>query len=82
VRDRSIELALVEIRPERVAEVQLGVRKIPQQEVADALLAAGADQQIGIRQAGESQLVAYVCLVDVFGTQLAGNDALGDEPRR
>ena len=36
----------VEIRPQRVADMQLGVREIPQQEIADAVIAAGANEQI------------------------------------
>jgi hypothetical protein len=36
----------IEIRPHRVAEPQLGIGAFPQQEVGQALLAAGADQEI------------------------------------
>src|SRR5215212_9434856 len=79
--DRGVELALVEIRPQRVAEVQLGVREVPQQEVADALLAAGADQQIGIRQAGEREVTAELCFVDVFRAQFARDTPLGHPAR-
>ncbi len=79
--DRGVELALVEVRPQRVAEVQLGVGEIPQQEIADALLAAGADQQVGIRQTGQRQLLAELRLVDVVRAQLAGDAALGELPR-
>src|SRR5436190_2745134 len=45
---RRFELRHVEIRPERVAEENLGVRKIPQQEIADAMVAPGADEQIRV----------------------------------
>ena len=37
-------------RPQRVAEIQLGVGEVPQQEIADALIAAGADEQIRVGQ--------------------------------
>ena len=79
--DRGVELALAEVRPQRVAEIQLGVGEIPQQEIADALLAAGADQQVGIRQPGQRQVRAERGLVDVVGAQLAGDAALGELPR-
>src|SRR5690606_5200166 len=36
-----------EVRPAHVGHPELRIRRLPQQEVADALLAAGADQQIG-----------------------------------
>src|SRR5690348_15234365 len=36
-RDREVELARVEVGPERVGEVELGVRELPEQEIADAL---------------------------------------------
>src|SRR6266404_3925815 len=44
--ERVLEGLLVEVRPQAVGEVQLGVRALPQQEVAQAPLAAGANQQI------------------------------------
>src|SRR5689334_20796813 len=48
--DRRIERGGVEIGPQRVGEIKLGVGQLPEQEVADALLAAGADEQIGLRR--------------------------------
>src|SRR5215218_6738775 len=53
VGQRRLERCVVEIRPERVGEIKLGVREIPQQEVADALLAAGAYEQVGFRRQPE-----------------------------
>ena len=46
--ERRIERRGVEVGPEDVGEVQLRVGELPQQEIADALLAAGADQQVGL----------------------------------
>src|SRR5689334_20484624 len=45
--DRPLQMLLAEVGPQRVDEHQLGVGTLPQQEIADALLAAGADQQVG-----------------------------------
>src|ERR1700691_2024090 len=46
VGERLRERRLVEIRPQAVDEMEFGVRTFPQQEVAQASLAAGADQEV------------------------------------
>src|SRR5439155_16262971 len=46
--DRRGEIGGADIRPVAVAEVELGVRALPQQEVAEALLAAGADEEVDV----------------------------------
>ena len=43
-----VQRGFVKVRPEPVAEEKLAVGALPEQEVADALLAAGANQEIGI----------------------------------
>src|SRR5918994_2881235 len=53
--DRRPEALLVEVRPERVVEDELGVRGLPEQEVRDPLLARRADDEIGIAQVGRVQ---------------------------
>src|SRR5205809_116284 len=45
IGDGLIEVAAAEIRPERLGEHQLGISALPEQEIADALFAAGPDQQ-------------------------------------
>ena len=47
--DRLVERRGVEVGPQRLGEVELAIGELPQQEVADALLAAGADEQIRLR---------------------------------
>src|SRR5687768_11580399 len=44
-----------EIGPQGVGEVELGVRELPEQEVGDALLAAGADEEVRLRRVGHRQ---------------------------
>src|SRR5690348_1882585 len=44
----GLQRGAVEIRPELVAEDELGVGALPEQVVGEALLAAGADQEIGV----------------------------------
>ena len=52
----SSRSALAEIRPQRFDEDKLGIGALPQQEIADALLAAGTDEEIGIGHAGGEEL--------------------------
>src|SRR5438552_1076899 len=48
--DGLVERRGVEVGPQRLGEVELAIRELPQQEVADALLAAGADEEIRLRR--------------------------------
>ena len=49
IRDeRLVEFFLGKVGPERVAEVELAVRALPQKVIADALLSAGTDEKVGI----------------------------------
>jgi hypothetical protein len=41
---------------ERLGNIQLGVGDLPEQEIADAHLAGGADEQVRIGQAGRVQV--------------------------
>src|ERR1700719_1570234 len=51
VCQRRIEFRAPKIGPQRLGDVDLRIRDLPQQEIADAQLAAGADEQVGIGQA-------------------------------
>src|SRR5215204_307424 len=55
VADRLVQVLAIEVRPVHRREVQLAVRGLPEEEVADALLAAGPDDQVGIRHVGVVQ---------------------------
>ena len=46
--DGLVEVLRVEVGPEHVGEVELGVGEPVEEEVRDAALAAGADDQIGV----------------------------------
>src|SRR5579871_1110880 len=48
--DCPFEIALAEIGPQGRGEDQLGIGALPQQKIADALFAAGPDQQVGVGQ--------------------------------
>src|SRR5215208_3543851 len=55
VLERLPELFTAEVRPERLGEDELGVRDLPQEEVRDAELPRGPDQQVRIGQVGREQ---------------------------
>src|SRR4051812_46692403 len=59
--DRLVQMLFAKIRPERVTDIQLSVADLPEEIVADAHLAGGADEQIRIGHAGG---------VEVFGDRL------------
>src|SRR3954471_19737829 len=55
--DGAVEIVGIEIGPLPLEEDELGIGALPEQEVADALFTAGADQQIGIRHVrGQQEL--------------------------
>src|SRR5271156_6488095 len=55
--DEGIEQAgAAEIGPERFCHENFGVGNLPEQEIADAHLAAGADEQVRVRQAAGVQM--------------------------
>jgi hypothetical protein len=63
-RERGTQRRLVEIRPQDLGEIQLGVSQVPQAEVAHALLAPGADEQVGLGRIGQRQVGRQVRLVE------------------
>src|SRR5262245_87542 len=54
--DGRVQRGSVEVGPQQIGEIQLRVSQLPQQEIADALLAAGADEQIGLRREAHRQM--------------------------
>ena len=50
--DRRVERRFVEVGPQHRREQQLGISALPQQEIGQADLARGADQQVELGQAG------------------------------
>ena len=62
------ELLGVKVGPQDVGEVQLSIGHLPEQEVADARLAAGADEQVHLGHAGGAEVLSQVWLGEVLGT--------------
>src|SRR5258706_14098341 len=52
---RGIEGRSVEVRPQRLGEVELRIRELPEEEVGDALLAAGVDGKVRLRRLAHGQ---------------------------
>ena len=46
--DGDGEVIAIEVRPHPIGEIELGIGALPQQEIGEPLLAAGADQQIDV----------------------------------
>src|SRR5437762_14064608 len=63
---RSFELGHIELRPQHLAEKELRIGRMPQQEVADPLLAAGTDHEIDLRHIRELHVGREAGLID-FG---------------
>src|SRR5262249_45644533 len=51
VLERAEQFLTAEVRPQRVEEEQLGIGRLPEQEVGEPVLAASADKEIGLGQA-------------------------------
>src|SRR5689334_24700944 len=74
--DRAQEVDAPEVRPQRLAEVELRVGRLPQQEATEALLARRADHQVGVGLALGVEVLGDVLDVDDVG-ELLERGALG-----
>src|SRR3954469_6178045 len=74
--ERFVELGLPERRPEGVREVQLGVGRLPEQEVRQPFFARRPHQQVQLRQPAGLQRRLEVLLVDLVEADLAARDVL------
>ena len=80
--DRAFERGLVEIRPMDRHEHQFAVGRLPHQEVRQPLLAAGADDQIGIGNIGRVEISAERVGVDRRGIAFSFRDFARQPLRR
>ena len=77
----ELELGLVEVGPEDGGEDDLGVGGLQEQEVAEAELAGGTDDEVRIGQAGGLEAGFDGGPVDRVGLQPAGGDVRGERTR-
>src|SRR3954451_4048759 len=61
------EVVAAEVGPQDVGEDQLAIGQLPEKEVGDAVLARGADDEVGVRHLGVVEVPANGLLVDVAG---------------
>src|SRR4051794_15153013 len=74
----GVECVRTEVGPEVLGEVELGIGRLPDQEVGETLLAAGPDHQVWIWQAGRIEARADRAFVDLIGRDAA----LAEPPER
>src|SRR5688572_31239584 len=67
VADRAQEVDFAQVRAERLDEVELRMRALPEQEVTQPLLARRPDHEVGIRLATGVQV-----LPDLLGSEALG----------
>ncbi len=67
---RPQEVDPTEVRPERLAEVELAVRALPEQEPGQPLLTGGADHQVGVGLTAGVQVLGDVLDVEHLGQLL------------
>ena len=79
--EREVELGGAEVGPRRLGEVELRVGALEEHEIADPMIAAGTDQEIGARRARRPHRVAEGLFGDARGVELARGGARG-EPLR
>src|SRR5690606_555703 len=68
-RNGALQIGFAEVGPVGIAEIQLGVGNLPQQEIADALLASGTDQQIRPGEIAERNISVEGIFIDLFGAK-------------
>jgi hypothetical protein len=70
-------LIVAKIRPQDRGDIEFGVGQLPEQKVAQAHFAAGADEQIGIADFGSLEVAGDAGLIDGFGIERAGGGLAG-----
>src|SRR5204862_455420 len=69
VREHGLEqVAAPEVRPQCFGDVNLGVRDLPEQVIADAHFAARANQEVGVRLPRGVQETRKALLIQILGT--------------
>src|SRR3972149_3335170 len=81
LNERGEEVIASEVGPQDIREVELGVRRLPEQKIRKPLLTAGPDDQVGIREIRRVQLGGERRVVNGVGRQVAvprtGGEAAG-----
>ena len=75
IPNRVFQILRAKFGPEHRAEIQLGIRRLPNQEIAESILAGGSDDEVGIREMGGVEIAGDEGIID-----LVRRDAVGDNP--
>src|SRR3954454_17432115 len=75
---RRPQVPAVEVRPEGVEEDELGVGRLPQQEVAGPVLLGAAHEQVDVGHVGLVEVPGDGLLVDLVRVEPAGRDLAAD----
>src|SRR5689334_1926951 len=67
--ERADQVVRGEVGPKDIGEIQLGVRRFDEQEVAQALLAARANEQIDVGEIARSEVLSQGADLDVLGEE-------------
>ncbi len=73
------EFGAAEVRPQGVGDVKFGVGDLPEEEVADAHFAGGADEEVGVGQAGGIKARGERLFVQLERIEGAGVPRFGNE---
>lgn len=71
VNDCFVELLFVEVGPKHWSETEFGIGSLPQEEVADAALSTGSDQEVGCRDAVRVEATLNGSRVDILRIEFA-----------
>src|SRR5258708_32969918 len=74
--DRLDQVRLLEVRPEGFREMELGVRRLPDQEVRKPLFSGRANDEIRLGQVGLVEGVADVLVGETLGVDTRGQQRL------
>ena len=69
--ERLVKFFAIEIWPERIRHIKLGIGNLPEQKVTDAHLATGANQQIWITNACGVEMLLKQIRIDLVGLNRA-----------
>ena len=73
-----MELLPGKVGPEHIGNVELRIGRLPQQEVGQAQLSAGADNQLGVGDAPGVEVAAQLVRIQVVGVGPPVDAVLGE----
>src|ERR1700732_4140591 len=76
------EMVATEVGPERRGDVDFGVGELPEEEVAQAHFAAGADEEVGVGIVAGIEMMIENLLVDLRAVEVAQLDFADDRVDR